>query len=140
MNSCEWTSLRSALAHFVRYRGKTQSQQHIRPIHWYVASRLVVEGGFHPDEIVPRPPFRVRGSRSRQALVHDPALGGTGERTVYGGLKTKDVDVVVTDQRFVYGAPDLRHVTARNEWANDSSAFSAAVLNDLDYGPRIDDR
>ncbi len=300
MNTCEWTSLKSALAHFVRYRGKTQSQQHIRPLHWYVASRLVVEGGFHPDEITPRPPFRVGGSRSRQVLVHDPALGGSGERTVYGGLKTKNVDVVVTkegigpvlavsckgaigafrnltnrmeeavgdctnlhiaypplvygylvimranrseevrknseqpgreseriqlgrpladndvaidsegrpvalvrrfhaalrelvdrrgirddvsryeaialalastrpehagrpidvfpepdsplrferffqtlyrqyDERFVYGAPDLRHVTARNEWADDSSAFSAAVLNDLDYGPRIDD-
>ena len=31
-------------------------------------------------------------------LVHDPSLGGSGERTVYGGLKTKEVDVVVTKE------------------------------------------
>ena len=59
MNVCEWWSLRSALAHFVTFRGSTQSQRHIKPLHWYVACRLVVEGGFDPSEIVPRPPFRV---------------------------------------------------------------------------------
>ena len=59
MSACEWWSLRSALAHFVTFRGPTQSQRHIKPLHWYVACRLVVEGGFDPDEIVPRPPFRV---------------------------------------------------------------------------------
>ena len=96
MSVCEWTSLSSALAHFVEFRGSTQSQRHIKPLHWYVACRLVVEGGFHPDDIVPRPPFRVDGHSKRPVLVHDPDLGGTGERTVYGGLKTKDVDVVVT--------------------------------------------
>ena len=31
-------------------------------------------------------------------LVHDPGLGRGGERTVYGGLKTKEVDVVVTKE------------------------------------------
>ena len=98
MSVCEWVSLRSALAHFVRFRGSTQSQRHIKPLHWYVACRLVVEGGFHPDEIVPRPPFRIDGSSRRPVLVHNPSLGGGGERTVYGGLKTKDVDVVVTKE------------------------------------------
>lgn len=65
MNVCEWWSLRSALAHFVTFRGSTQSQRHIKPLHWYVACRLVVEGGFDPDEIVPRrhsaSPGRPRG-------------------------------------------------------------------------------
>lgn len=98
MNGCEWMTLRSALAHFVEFRGSTQSQRHIKPLHWYVACRLVVEGGFHPDEIVPRPPFRVDERSRRLALVHDSRLGGIGERTVYGGLKTKDVDVVVTKE------------------------------------------
>ena len=37
-------------------------------------------------------------SGARSKLVHDPGLGGTGERTVYGGLKTKNVDVVVTKE------------------------------------------
>ena len=96
--SCEWVSRRTALARFVEFQGTTQSQRHIRPLHWYVACRLVVEGGFDPDEIVPRPPFRV-GTRGRSpVLVHDPELGGGGERTIYGGLKTKDVDVVVTKE------------------------------------------
>ena len=98
MNACEWRSLRSALAHFVTFSGSTQSQRHIKPLHWYVACRLVVEGGFDPDEIVPRPPFRVTRNAGRPSLVHDPALGRGGERTVYGGLKTKNVDVVVTKE------------------------------------------
>ena len=98
MSVCQWVSHTSALAHFVTFRGSPQSQRHIKPLHWYVACRLVVEGGFHPDEIMPRPPFRVDGSSRRPKLVDDPSLGGTGERTVYGGLKTKDVDVVVTKE------------------------------------------
>ena len=98
VSSCEWVSLRSALAHFVTFRGSTQSQRHIKPLHWYVACRLVVEGGFDPDDIVPRPPFRVERKRGRSALFHDPSRGGAGERTVYGGLKTKNVDVVVTKE------------------------------------------
>ena len=96
VSACEWISLRAALAHFVTFRGSTQSQRHIKPLHWYVACRLVVEGGFEPDDIVPRPPFRVERKGGRAALVHDPSRGGAGERTVYGGLKTKNVDVVVT--------------------------------------------
>ena len=98
MNVCEWWSLRSALADFVTFRGSTQSQRHIKPLHWYVACRLVVEGGFDPDEIVPRPPFRVTWKAKRLVLVHDPSVAGGGERTVYGGLKTKSVDVVVTKE------------------------------------------
>lgn len=65
------------------------------PLHWYVACRLVVEGGFDPQEIAPRPPFRVTRKGGRGLLHHDPELGGKGERTVYGGLKTKNVDVTV---------------------------------------------
>ena len=91
-------SLRSALARFVEFRGATQSQGHIKPLHWYVACRLVVEGGFDPDEIMPRPPFRVDRLKGRAVLVHEPGSGSGGERTVYGGLKTKDVDVVVTKE------------------------------------------
>ena len=98
VSSCEWVSLRSALAHFVTFRGSTQSQRHIKPLHWYVACRLVVEGGFDPDDIVPRPPFRAERKGGRSVLVHDPSRGGSGERTVYGGLKTKNVDVVVTKE------------------------------------------
>ncbi len=72
-----------------------QGAGHIKPLHWYVACRLVLEGGFRPEEITPRPPFRIRPSRAGPILEHEPTLGGSGERTILGGLKTKDVDVVV---------------------------------------------
>lgn len=96
-STCQWTNQADALAAFAEFTGQTQSARHIKPLHWYVACRLVVEGGFNPDDIVPRPPFRVERRSGRPWLLHyDPALGRGGERTVLGGLKTKNVDVVVT--------------------------------------------
>lgn len=92
---CQWTNQRDALAHFASYIGATQSQQHIKPLHWYVASRLVIEGGFRPEEITPRPPFTFKKRRGKWHLTYDPALAEGGEATVLGGLKTKNVDVVV---------------------------------------------
>ena len=94
-NRCRWLGLEDALTLFAYPTGKTQSQAHIRPLHWYVACRLVVEGGFLPDEITPRPPFEARRQRRQWLLEHAPARGGSGEQTVIGGLKTKDVDVTV---------------------------------------------
>jgi hypothetical protein len=57
---------------------------------------LVIEGGFCPDDITPRPPFNIRSHNRGLMLEYDAKLGGAGERTVLGGLKTKAVDVVVT--------------------------------------------
>ena len=93
---CEWLTLNQALEAFVLNVSGHQGQGHIRPLHHYVASRLVVEGGFHPNEITPHPPFRVAERRGRSVLEYDPSVAGSGERTVLGGLKTKAVDVVVT--------------------------------------------
>lgn len=93
---CQWVSLDEALHNFATYAGPTQSQQHIKPLHWYVACRLVLEGGFHPDDITPRPPFTVATSGGRNLLSYDPEKATGGERTILGGLKTKNVDVVVT--------------------------------------------
>jgi hypothetical protein len=97
---CRWANRDEALGAFAGFDGKTQSANHIKPLHWYVACRLVVEGGFHPDDIVPRPPFRVERHRASGALRlhYEPALGQGGERTVLGGLKTKNVDVVVAKE------------------------------------------
>jgi len=92
---CQWTTLEDAFAAFAGSTVKHQSAGHIKPFHWYVACRLVLEGGFHPDDITPRPPFSVRQTGKGYRLEHDPALGGTGERSVLGGLKTKQVDVTV---------------------------------------------
>lgn len=98
--TCQWIDLREALTLFARAEYGTQGQRHIRPLHWYVACRLCLEGGFDPDEITPRPPFRVKetgSGRTRRRLIEfDPEAGGSGEQTILGGLKTKQVDVVVT--------------------------------------------
>ena len=93
---CQWVNQADALEHFVRYDGPTQSQQHIKPLHWYVACRLVLEGGFHPDEIKPRPPFTATKRRGQYLLHFDPGVATGGEATVLGGLKTKNVDVVIS--------------------------------------------
>ena len=90
-----WVSIKEALKTFALAEHGTQGQRHIKPLHWYVACRLVVEGGFHPDDIVPRPPFRAEQKKGCWLLHHDPDAAIPGERTVLGGLKTKDVDVVV---------------------------------------------
>ena len=95
---CEWTSLHDALEAFVLCESGHQGGGHIKPLHWYVSSRLVIEGGFHPDDIVPRPPFTVTLRGGRWILAYDPESGGAGERTVLGGLKTKAVDVVITKE------------------------------------------
>ena len=94
-NVCQWLG-RTAFEQFATFSGSIQSQAHIKPVHWYVASRLVVEGGFHPDDVRPRPPFDVRQRGRQKMLVYAPELATGGEHTVLGGLKTKDVDVVVT--------------------------------------------
>jgi len=92
---CKWVSLREALTQFAT-APDTQGAAHIRPLHWYVACRLVVEGGFDPDDITPRPPFVVHRQGRRLMIECDPKAARGGERTVLGGLKTKIVDVVAT--------------------------------------------
>ena len=93
--SCQWRSQAEAFNHFATYEGATQSQQHIKPLHWYVACRLVLEGGFHPDELKPRPPFTVSRRDDQHLIRIDEKTGTGGEATVLGGLKTKSVDVVI---------------------------------------------
>lgn len=87
-----YLNLTSALAVFASGTESVQSQRHIKPLHQHIAMRLVLEGGFDPEEITPRPPIRVEG---RDRLIWDPSAATQGEQTVLGGLKTKDIDVVV---------------------------------------------
>ena len=84
----------AAFRHFATFAGQTQSQQHIKPLHEYVTARLVLEGGFAPDELRPRPPLRVAPGTNR--LVYDPDHATSTEATILGGLKTKNVDIVAT--------------------------------------------
>jgi hypothetical protein len=50
-----------------------QSQAHIKPLHQHFALRLVLEGGFMPDEVTPHPPLRVDTVKGRHVLVFDPS-------------------------------------------------------------------
>ncbi|QJU60943.1 hypothetical protein HL653_23825 (plasmid) [Sphingomonas sp. AP4-R1] len=94
---CRWTSQKDALEAFAGFQGKIESAGQIKPLHWYVACRLVLEGGFDPADITPRPPFRIQTRSGKPPLLHyDESKAGGGERTILGGLKTKNVDVVVT--------------------------------------------
>ena len=57
----------------------------------------MLEGGFHPNDITPRPPFSVALRPGKAPLLtFDASVATGGERTILGGLKTKNVDVVVT--------------------------------------------
>ena len=73
----------------------TQGQAHIRPVHFWVAARLAIEGGFRPEEITPRPPFRSVRRRGKSLLLSAPEAATRSELTIVGGLKSKTVDVAV---------------------------------------------
>jgi len=85
------SGIRNLCAHL-----KTQSQEHIRPIHSYSAARLVLEGGFPPEWVVPRQAF---SSKKVTNSVYELELGSkapkVSEHRVLGGIKYKDVDVTV---------------------------------------------
>lgn len=83
-----------AFRRFATFAGPTQSQQHIKPLHEYVTARLVLEGGFTPDELRPHPPLRAVPDTNR--LVYAPEQATSAEATILGGLKTKNVDIVAT--------------------------------------------
>jgi hypothetical protein len=74
---------------------------HFRDLYWPDSepaahqARLVIEGGFLPEEITPRPPFRARKSNEGWQLTYDEGVATGSERTLLGGLKTKNVDVVI---------------------------------------------
>ena len=74
---CQWISLKQALAAFAENVSGHQGSGHIKPLHWYVSCRLVVEGGFHPDDITPHPPFVVSDRDGRHVLQHVPNKGAS---------------------------------------------------------------
>lgn len=92
----ELTTFRRALMDFAFPVHSVQSSRHIRRLHWYVSCRLVIEGGFDPRNILPRPPIVVQRKGRRRILHHAPEAAKGGERTILGGLKTKQLDVTVT--------------------------------------------
>jgi len=86
--------LRQALQGFATAQG-TQSQAHIKPLHRHIAMRLVCEGGFLPEEVTPSPPLCARKRGGGWHLEYSPEAETDTELTVFGGMKTKRIDVVV---------------------------------------------
>ncbi|MFV1996066.1 MAG: hypothetical protein ACC661_11580 [Verrucomicrobiales bacterium] len=134
---------RNALRVFAESEEKTQSQRHIKPLHQYLSLRLVIEGGFDPDEVTPHPPIRSEAVKGGYPLLHfDPEAETTAERTVLGGLKTKDIDVVVTKKNIgpvlaisVKGATGaFRNLTNRMEEAIGDSTNLHIMYPGLVYG------
>lgn len=67
---------------------KTQSQGHIRPIHAYSASRLVLEGGFPPEWVHPRQSYSSRRvTNGVYDLTQSAASMKSSEQRVLGGIK-----------------------------------------------------
>jgi hypothetical protein len=95
-------SLQQALVAFVN-AVQTQSQEHIKPLHRHLVQRLVIEGGFRPEDLSPRPPLRVDvrkdGRKVSYHLEFDPDAAESAEHTILGGVKTKDVDIVVSQRQ-----------------------------------------
>ena len=92
----DWPTWLEACRYVVLPDGKTQSSAHIRRMHWHVAGRLVMEGGLHPQYLKPRPPLKVRRFRKASFLEYDQDVANASESTVFGGLKTKAIDVTFT--------------------------------------------
>src|SRR5947207_3429464 len=89
-----YVRIEPALAQFISVVD-IQGQEHIKPLHQHIAMRLVIEGGFLPDEITPHPPLVAQKKAGRHQLIFDQSVELKNEQTVLGGLKTKDIDVVV---------------------------------------------
>ncbi len=75
---------------------KTQSGEHIKPVHLHCSQRLVLEGGFPPEWVLPSPALT---SKRRSATDYDlcfaPLAENFTEHSVLGGIKHKNVDVTV---------------------------------------------
>ena len=75
---------------------KTQSQKHIRALHSYCATRLVLEGGFPPEWVIPRQGFSSDKVNNSEYRLHlSPETEDISEHRILGGIKYKDVDVTV---------------------------------------------
>ena len=72
----------------------TESGDHIRPLHRYLAMRLVLEGGFRPEELSPTPPLRSENREGAWYLSFDSSAETTKEQIVLGALKSKRIDIV----------------------------------------------
>jgi hypothetical protein len=92
----EYRDLQASLSMYCAPDSNIQSQEHVKPFHYYSAIRLVLEGGFEPETILPRPPFSSKKESLEKFLLrYAPEAANTSEATVLGGLRTKQIDLTV---------------------------------------------
>ena len=73
----------------------TESGEHITPLHRYMSIRLVIEGGFFPQELSPTPPLTAENRNGSWYLSFAPNAENKKEQIVLGALKSKRIDIVV---------------------------------------------
>jgi hypothetical protein len=71
---------------------KTQSGKHMKPLNRHLANRLVIEGGFPPEWVHPRPGMSSKLETNRRYFLQ-PGKQDDSERQVLGGIKYKNVDI-----------------------------------------------
>lgn len=76
----------------------TESGEHIRPLHRYLGIRLVLEGGFLPEELSPTPPLKSEHKNGNWYLSFNPVVESKKEQIVLGALKSKRIDIVLAKE------------------------------------------
>jgi hypothetical protein len=76
----------------------TESAEHIKPLHRYLAMRFVIEGGFDPASLIPRPPLVGTIKEGKWCLSFDASGSEEKEQVVLGVLKSKRIDLVVAKE------------------------------------------
>jgi hypothetical protein len=76
----------------------TESGEHITPLHRWLGIRLVLEGGFLPEEVSPTPPLSSEYREGAWRLFFNPSAENKKEQIVLGALKSKRIDIVVGKQ------------------------------------------
>lgn len=104
-----------------------QPGQLVSSLRRYVANRLVIEGGFDPDWIWPRPPITVDRARDGLLLSHDPDAANADRLTLPGGLKAAKPDVTVT-------IPTIGPVLALSLEGTESAAVTRGRVPELTGG------
>jgi len=74
----------------------TESAEHIKPLHRYLAGRFVIEGGFLPTDLRPRPPLEASRRAGHWSLSFASDPDGEEEQVVLGALKSKRIDLVAS--------------------------------------------
>jgi hypothetical protein len=68
-NVCKLVDLQSALNTFASYEGPIQSQAHIKPLHWYVACRLLSRAASFPRKSLHGHPFGRSGAMAGSSVI-----------------------------------------------------------------------